>query len=67
MKNEILSTKEIMCFDAEEVPPPENKIVWCVSKYGVGRKDIFIHGFDIAWFPLPGVPQSAKDRAERVK
>nr|DAD59939.1 MAG TPA: hypothetical protein [Bacteriophage sp.] len=64
---DILTTPEVYCHDAEEVPPPKNKVVWVVSKFGVGRKDVFCEGFDVAWYPLPKVPASAKERAFKMR
>lgn len=57
---EVLTTDEVYCYDPNVYPPPKNKQVWCVSKYGIGRKDVFNHDFDIAWFPLPKIPESVK-------
>nr|DAD60394.1 MAG TPA: hypothetical protein [Bacteriophage sp.] len=64
---DVLTTSEVYCYDAEEVPPPKNKIVWVVSKFGVGRRDRFCEGFDVAWYPLPKVPLSAKLRGQEMK
>ena len=48
---EVYTVEEFYCYDPKVCPPPKTKQVWCVNKYGVGRKDIFNHDFDIAWFP----------------
>ena len=57
---QVLTTGEVLCYDPEIIPPPKNKHVWCVSKYGIGRKDVFNPEFDIAWYPLPKLPDSVK-------
>lgn len=64
---EVLTTPDVYCYDAAEVPPPKNKIVWVVSKFGVGRRDRFCEGFDVAWFPLPKIPLSAKMRGLEMR
>lgn len=57
---EVFTVEEFYCYDPKVKPPPKTKQVWCVSKHGIGRKDIFNPEFDIAWFPLPKVPDYLK-------
>lgn len=59
---EVLTTNKVYCLDPSIDPPPKNKQVWCVSKYGVGRKDIFNPEFDIAWYPLPRLTPELKKK-----
>lgn len=44
---------EIHLFKPEDVPPPTNKRVLCLSKYGVLRIDVFNPSFDREWCYLP--------------
>lgn len=53
---------EFECYDAALVPPPLNTKMIVVSKYGVARIGKFDPNFDVAWFPLPRVPQTVKQR-----
>ena len=55
------TTSEVLCYDPKEYPPPLNTKIYCVSKYGVGRLGYWVEDFDIAWYPLPKLPQSVKD------
>ena len=59
---EVLTTNKVYCLDPSIDQPPKNKQVWCVSKYGVGRKDIFNPEFDIAWYPLPRLTPELKKK-----
>ena len=63
---EVYTVEEFYCYDPKVCPPPKTKQVWCVNKYGVGRKDIFNHDFDIAWFPLPKVPDYLKQNRVEI-
>lgn len=52
-----LSTKHIApdvhFFKPDEIPPPTNKRVLCLSKYGCIREGVFNPNFDSQWLPLP--------------
>lgn len=63
---EVYTVEEFYCYDPKVCPPPKTKQVWCVNKYGVGRKDIFNYDFDIAWFPLPKVPDYLKQHRVEI-
>ena len=43
-----------------ENPAPRNKLVWCISKFGCGRVDIFNPNFDIEFALLPVTSKNAK-------
>lgn len=53
---------EFECYDAALVLPPLNTKMIVVSKYGVARIGTFDPNFDVAWFPLPRLPQTVKQR-----
>lgn len=44
---------DIHLFKPEEVPPPTNKRVLCLSKWGVLRIDVFNPSYDREWYYLP--------------
>jgi hypothetical protein len=55
------STKDIPVaaryYTPEELAPPKNMLVWCYSRWGCSRKDIFNPRFDSHWSPLIPKPK----------
>lgn len=63
----IETTTDMEWRDADEFPPPEGKVMWVLSKYGVATKDKFVKGFHIAWLPLPKIPTTLRSKMSGCK
>ena len=46
---------EMHLFKPEEKEPPKNKLILCLSKYGVLRIGTWNPSYDRQWSPLPRV------------
>lgn len=46
-------------YTPEELAPPTNTLVWCYSKFGCVRKDIFNPRFDTHWASM--LPKPCKN------
>lgn len=55
------TTGDNFAYDVNKVTPPSNTKIVAISKYGVARIGMYIPGFDIAWSPLPKIPESCKN------
>lgn len=57
-------TGDIEGLDPMEFPPPRNKKIICITKYGVAVIAHWVDDFHIAWSPLPRIPQSVRKRCD---